>query len=206
MSWLICKSNDRFCAERRLNMIKKGSKLLDALPEDAKAIYLKEKEDKKREQSNGQKVLRRFAKMAKELGFVRKSNWFSREQELVAHVIHFHKYTFGSYFRMHVCIRVLNDSWDKIALNGLESSELSAYERKFEYGDNEESIVKCAEIMLEALKEVAIPWFELNTVEVLCKPDSPIIESGREGLINAVNGKPNIEYIQNSREKLGLTE
>ena len=59
--------------------------------------------------------------------------------------------------------------------------------------------------MREALEKIAIPWFELNTVDSLCKPSSPIIESGREGLIESLNGNTNPDYVQNSREKLGLS-
>ncbi len=179
-------------------------KLTDVMTPEQKKAYLQEKSDKKREQANAKKVLRRFDNLAKEHGFKRKNNWFSRECGNIAHVINFHKYTFGPYFRMHVCIRVLNDSRSTIALNGLENGELHAYQSSFEYSDNEESILACAKSMHSAVINVAEPWFKLNTEEVLVLPASPIIDTGRKGLVEAINGAASEEYIAKSKELLGL--
>lgn len=182
----------------------KGFKLLDHLTEEQKLKYLAEKEAKKIEQANAQKVFRRFNKKVKELGFTRKSNWFSKEAGHVAHVIHFHKFSFGPVFRMHVCIRALNDSRDFLALNGLDERELHSFSHRFKYENTEESILSCAEAMFEAMESVAIPWFESNTLKVLISEKSPLTESGREGLIEALNASPNAEYVQRSRKLLGL--
>lgn len=190
------------CKEREV--IPKGFKLIDHLTAEQKEQYLAEKEAKKIEQANGQKVLRRFNKLVREHDFTRRSNWFSKEAGHVAHVIHFHKYTFGPTFRMHVLIRALNDSREHVALNGMPDIDLHPYESSFKYENTEESIQLCADAMFQAFQEVAIPWFKSNTLKILISEKSPLIESGREGLIEALNGKGNPEYVEISRKLLGL--
>ena len=185
-------------------MIPKGFKLLDHLSEEQKLKYLAEKEAKKIEQANGQKVFRRFNMLVKEQGFTRRSNWFSKESGHVAHVIHFHKFTFGPKFSMHIFIRVLNDSKNRIALNGMPDIALRPYSQNFKYENNEKSIQLCANTMFQAFQEVAIPWFKSNTLKVLVSERSPLTESGRDGLIEALNGNANAQYIERSRKLLGL--
>ncbi|MDK1286340.1 hypothetical protein [Pseudoalteromonas umbrosa] len=185
-------------------MIPRGFKLIDHLTAEQKQQYLAEKEAKKIEQANGQKVLRRFNKLVREYDFTRRSNWFSKQAGHVAHVIHFHKYTFGPTFRMHVLIRALNDSREHVALNGMPDIDLHPYESSFKYENTEESIQLCADAMFQAFLEVAMPWFKSNTLKILISEKSPLIESGREGLIEALNGKGNPEYVEISRKLLGL--
>ena len=185
-------------------MIPKGFKLLDHLNEEQKAQYLAEKEAKKLEQAGAQKVFRRFNKLIKEHGYTRRSNWFSKESGQVIHSIHFHKYSFGPTFRMHVFIRALNDSEGHVALNGMSDRKLHLYNKKFEYQNSEESILTCAYIMYEAFKDVALLWFEANTLEVLLSEASPLTKSGREGLMLHLKDQENQEYINRSRKLLGI--
>ena len=183
-------------------------KIDDYLSPEEKDTFLEEREEakkfKRREQANARKVLTRFKNQVVSLGFERKGNWFSRKFGNLAHVIHFHKYTYGPCFRMHICIRVLNDSFPVIALNGLDSQELDAFQSSLTFNDDLESIQACADVMMEAVVTVAEPWFQSNTEETLVKPGSPIIDSGREGLIEARKGKANKANVTNSKSLLGL--
>jgi hypothetical protein len=76
------------------------------------AAYLAGRRDLKPiERSNAGKVLRRFAKQLLPLGYRRKSTFFAREAGHIIQFLHLHKFSFGPNFRMHVCIRVLNETW-----------------------------------------------------------------------------------------------
>ena len=185
-------------------MIPKGFKLLDHPNEVQKEQYLAEKVAKKRERAGAQKVLRRFNNLIIEDGFIRKSTWFSRECGHIVHSIHFHKYSFGPNFTMHVLIRALNDPKDFVALNGMNDSKLHLYSNKFKYQNSEESILTCAYIMYEAFKDVALPWFDANPLEVLVSDAGPLTKSGREGLLLHLKDQENLEYIKKSRELLGI--
>ena len=192
------------CIQRGIVVIPKGSKLLDLLPDEEKVKYLAAKQEKKIEKSNAQKVFRRLNNMIKKIGFIRKGNSFARESTYVAHVIHFHKYTYGPCFRMHVFMRVLNDPTDFIALNGLHSEELRSWQQKFKYENSEESIIRCAELMCQAIEEVAVPWFASANLERLDLEKHLLTESGYAALQAALAGNSDIVNVNRSRKLLGL--
>ena len=179
-------------------------KLIDKLTPEMQDRYLADRAEKKIEQSNAQKVLRRFARLMTSLGYKRKSTWFSKEVGLIIQVLHVHKYTFGPCFKLHFCIRVLNDSSESVALNGYDSIELRRFSPNLEYQDSEESIKKCAEAMFEAVTRFGEPWFKEQTVEELLNPSNPLVNEGKRGLIQAVAGKSDPKNVERSRRLLGL--
>ena len=100
---------------------------------DKLAAYLAGRRDLKRiERSNAGKVLRRFAKQLSRMGYHRRSTYFARETGQIIQFLHLHKFTFGPKFRMHVCIRVLNETLDFVALTGITNE---AFKLSFEDND-----------------------------------------------------------------------
>ncbi|MGX5200838.1 hypothetical protein [Aliikangiella sp. IMCC44632] len=178
-------------------MIKKGTKLLELLNEEQKEKYLKEKQAKKLEQSNGQKILRRFANKIKELGFVRtKPTFFVRDRDYTLEFIHVHKFSFGPYYRIHVCIRVKNDSRDFIALQGPIDKELLSGVT-FEFDENEGSIELCASKMAFFVKEEAEEWYEnWQDVNCLLEDTSPLGDSEKDSLKDALEGKNDLDRVK----------
>jgi hypothetical protein len=75
--------------------------------------------DRRLESSNRDKVLRRVARQLRQAEFVRtKPTFFTWVGDHVIEFVHLHKFTKGPSFRVHLGIRVINDSFDACALNG----------------------------------------------------------------------------------------
>lgn len=161
--------------------------------------------DKKLERSNADKVLRRFAKQIKEYGFTRtKPTFFVREAGLVVEFIHLHKYTFGPCFRMHICIRVLNEPKDFVALAGPTESELDE-DVCFDYGRAMESVESCAKIMSGFVANHAEPWFKRWTDRAsLLENDSPLYDDQKAALEAALNGESNRNNVEMSKSLLKI--
>jgi hypothetical protein len=167
---------------------------------DKLADYLAQRREPKRiERSNAGKVLRRFAKQLKLKGFHRKSTHFARESGHIIQFLHLHKFSFGPHFRMHVCIRVLNDPSHVVALSGITNDAC-----KLSFEDNEASLNACATQMVAFVSEVAEGWFSQWTEQALIGPYSPIPLDARHALIRALEGKADPANIAQSRILLGL--
>ncbi len=162
------------------------------------ALLERDRAAKKLERSNAQKVLRRLAKKLAAIGFTRKSSWFSRERGFLAQFIHIHKYSFGPAFRLHYCIRVLNEQRDSIVLSGPSET------RGFDYGTDADSLDQCAEMMYAFVASEVEKWFEEQTNDNLLRDDSCLYPEQRSALERAVNGQIDHNAVQRSRELLGL--
>ena len=170
--------------------------------------------DKKIERSNKDKVLRRLGKSLKVLGFIRsKPTFFVRVNGHVVEFIHIHKYTFGPTFRVHVCLRVINDPRDFIALLGISSDQYgrlnSPNEKKynFSYHKTEESLQRCVENINQFVEEVAEPWFKKweDYDALLNGDDSPLQEDERVALRASINGQANPEREELTRALLKMS-
>lgn len=159
-------------------------------PDERKAV-------KKLERANAAKVLRVFAKLVAKAGFRRRSTFFSRESGEVIQFLHIHKYTFGPYFRMHICIRVLNDPATSRNLSGTDEQELA--NAKFEYGMDIASLQACAEVMAGFVADFAEPWFASWSNEALLSEISFLRPVARESLAAHIEGRPNEANIHASR-------
>ncbi len=161
--------------------------------------------DKKLERSNADKVLRRFAVGIKPLGFVRtKPTFFVRESGPVIEFLHIHKFTFGPCFRMHVCLRVLNEPNDFIALAGPTERELSE-EARFEYSDDQDSVDDCSRAMSDFVAEYADSWFSMwKNPEKLLGHESPLYEDLKTALSAALNGKSDVKNVAISKSLLKI--
>ena len=161
--------------------------------------------DKKLEWSNAGKVLRRFAKRIKDYGYIRtKPTFFVREAGPVVEFIHVHKFTFGPYFRMHICLRILNESQDFIALAGPTEREL-LQEAKFEYSGEIETVEACANLMSDFVANHVESWYlKWTDRSLLLAEDSPLYDDQKEALLAAINGKTDSENEQLSRSLLKI--
>lgn len=162
------------------------------------------RERKAIERSNAGKVLRKVAKHLKALGFARKSTFFAREKGHVIEFLHVHKFSFGPCFRVHACLRVLNDSKSHASLNGISSDDDAHYRMSIEYGNDEESIAKCADEMLSYVSQVAEPWFQAQSHDVLLGSGSPLYPNEREALSAALKGESDASRIALSRSLLSV--
>ena len=161
--------------------------------------------DKRIERSNADKVLRRFANKIKNQGFTRtKPTYFVRDAGLVIEFIHIHKYTFGPCFRMHVCIRILNEARDYIALLGPTEAELCAG-ILFEYTQSEESVESCAETMAKFVVECVEPWYlQWSDRASLLGENSPLYPDQKIDLEAALRGNISDKNTAISRSLLKI--
>jgi hypothetical protein len=149
-------------------------------------------------------VLRRFAKQLLPLGYRRKSTFFAREAGHIIQFLHLHKFSFGPNFRMHVCIRVLNETRDWVALSGITSDEHASYHRTLIFENDEASMNHCVKQMMAFVTDVAEPWFSRWHEQALIRRHSPIPEDARDALVQALAGNADPANIDRSRTLLGL--
>lgn len=162
------------------------------------------RESKAAERSNAGKVLRKVAKQLKVRGFSRKSTFFSRERGHLIQFLHVHKFSFGPCFRVHVGLRVLNDSDPRLVLNGISSDGHAHYRMSIEYANDEASMAKCVEEMLAYVSQVAEPWFQRTSYAVLLGGSSPLYPHERQALSAALKGESDENHIALSRSLLGI--
>lgn len=174
------------------------------IPESAKPPYLiadpcERKAAKKLERANAAKVLRIFARLVVQMGFQRKSTFFFREAGELIQFLHIHKYSFGPYFRIHVCIRILNDPNLVRVLSGTDDQQLTSRKNDFEYGGDVSSIEMCAVTMARFVEDFAEPWFASWTSEALLSDASFLRPIVRASLAKHIAGSPDEESIRVSR-------
>lgn len=188
-------------------MIPKGFKLLDHLSTDEKKRYLKEKEKKKIEQNNAQKVLRRFTNHVKSLDFKRtKPTFWIREKNNIVHFIHIHKYGYGPSFSIHTCLRPYNSSLEFIALLGPTENELSG-DVSFEYTDTADSIEQCAIKMASFVQRKSEAWYkQFSDPKSIIGASSPLDEQNKREFKQALEGNANPDWIKRTKEMLKIEE
>jgi hypothetical protein len=149
--------------------------------------------DKKFEKSGHQKVLRRFAKRLKELGFEKyKSSFFLRQKGDLIQFVHLHKFTFATEYRIHLGIKLSDDKDNNFYLNGLVSSQYqckdnsSGKKYNFSYHKTNETIERCVENLFQFCKVIGENWFnDWNDIDKLLKsPNSPLKVENRHFLKN----------------------
>ena len=168
--------------------------------------------DKAIERSHKEKILRRLAGFLRELGYARtKPTYFTRPRGLVVEFIHLHKYTFAPAFRVHMGIRVTNDTFAAIALNGPDSQPYvcagSPGGRRFNFYFYEapETVERCATELADYVVTIAEPWF-LTWQEhslLLESSDSPLSSEAKACLRSAIDLEPRPERLEQTRQLLG---
>lgn len=152
------------------------------------------------------------------LGFHRtKKMFWTRRQPLTVDFIHFHRHgsTYGAPInfsvdiRIHFGVRVLNDSFAAAALNGPLSdpgrSRSGGYHLQFNAvsGDTFE---RCIDDLARFVVEQGEPWFDTfhSTDNLLRLPDSPLTQSSKQLLADAIAGNANPDNEANSLKILGI--
>ncbi|MFD1176647.1 hypothetical protein ACFQ3W_10085 [Paenibacillus puldeungensis] len=163
--------------------------------------------DKVVEKKYANQVKSELLKNLKPYGFKRtKPTFYTRLKEDRIEFIHIHKFSFGPSFRVHIGARFYCDSFEAVALNGIDSD---GFRRKYNlsYGSPEESVVKCVEEIMKFIRCEGFRWFEdwMDPIELLDDEDSPIIRFKNEYL-KFQAGEYDIEKVTLSRMLLGIKD
>jgi hypothetical protein len=157
---------------------------------------------KEEERRLARKVVRSVAKEFRSRGFLHaKPTFLVRPVGRFAHFVHFHKFSSGAYFRVHLGVRVMNDPFVAVALNG------PSFERAGTFGPDEESSFECTRQLIALIEKEGLPWFSgLSTVEALLKSTkSPLGDRERKALLDDMCDRKNEASWQLSERLLGLT-
>ena len=158
-----------------------------------------------------------FSREVEPLGFdrTRKKVWV-RLHEHTADVLHLHRggISYGAplnssvSFRLHLAIRVLNDSFAGLHLNGL-NSDGAPREGRYHLRFNAESLDsfdRCVRDLARYVREVGEPWFfRYRQVEaLLSNGESPLRDDERTNLRAALDGRSSAGALALSEKELGL--
>jgi hypothetical protein len=166
------------------------------------------------------KAKRRFAEAVRRqlsvslapFGFRRaKTTFWIRPREHAIEFVHLHLFSFAPAFRVHLGIRVLNDSFSAAALNGLSShdgwySVSGRREFSFEFDESAEGQSTCASELARFYVNVGEPWFErFGDFSLLVSAEgSPLDVAARDALVRALKGQSNSANVLTSRALLGV--
>jgi hypothetical protein len=130
---------------------------------------------------------------------------------LVVEFVHLHKYTFAPEFRIHLGIRVTNDTFEAAALNGPDSQPYACKDSptgrrfNFNFHDAPETLDRCAAEIVSFVRDVAEPWFlHWRDIERLIGDESsPLDADAKVHLKTAIEYGPTPDRIEKSRRILG---
>jgi len=168
--------------------------------------------DAKTKRTSAERTRRAFTKAIAHLGFVRsKTSFWTRPNEHVVEFIHLHLFSFMPAFRVHFGIRVLNDSFEAPALNGLSSHDgwygvNDRREYSFAFDESTHGQLTCADELARFCHNLGEPWFmRFREVSALLSPDaSPLSAAAREALSRALIGNVESANVLASRTLLGV--
>jgi hypothetical protein len=164
------------------------------------------------EKSGHGKILRRVGWILEQLGFERsRQTFFVRRREHVIEFVHLHKFSFDSSYRIHLGLRVLNDTFQAPSLNGPHSDDYrgpnspNGSRYSLRYGPEPATILRCVEEIFRWCLDVGEPWFERNRDPTrLIQDGSPLNKSEQERLRLALDGQSDPAYVQATIKQLGL--
>jgi hypothetical protein len=164
--------------------------------------------DKKTETTNAEKVKKQLADLLKPYGFIRtKPTFYTRVLNDRIEFVHVHKFTFGSVFRVHIGIRFLCDTFEAVALNGPDSDSYR-HNKDFDlsYYNENETIIKCANNMLDFIIKVGFEWLERwkDAYMLFNNQASPLKIETKDLYKNSLNGDFDYFAYKNSYKLLGI--
>lgn len=167
-----------------------------------------------------ERVRREFSRRIEPFGFVRTraSFWVrARDHGLTLDFIHLHRggSSYGAPLsgvvdiRVHFGIGVLNDPFPALALNGPDSDSGTSRSGRYHLSFNAKSnhnYDRCLTDLVRIVQDVGEPWFERfdGLERLLTDPGSPLGESAREGLREAVEGQEDPARVAETRRLFGL--
>lgn len=159
--------------------------------------------DTKAKRAAAEKVRRRFSREIDSLGFIRtRSSFWTKPRPHVIEFVHLHLFSVAPAFRIHLGIRVLNDSFEAVALNGPATSDSES----FVFDSPGASISSCAASMAQWCRVNGEPWFKsLRDPRTLLSDDSPLDPGGRSALREALTSGPTPQRVRLSQELLGVS-
>ena len=134
-------------------------------------------------------------------GFIHsKPSFLVRSLGSFAVFVHFHKFSFGPHFRVHFGVRVMNDPFEAIALNG------PSFEHAGTYGADEDETLACTRTLIALIEGEGQSWFsKFPDAESLCRaPGSPLQDRDRQALADDFGEKRNAARWRVSEQLLGL--
>lgn len=151
--------------------------------------------DKNLERNNKNKVLRLVSQQMKDHEFLRtKPTIFTRARGPVVEFVHLHKFTFTAGFRVHLGIRVVNETRAGVGLNGPSSDQIAetgTSQRKYDfaYYESDESLHICADRIMDFVQEFAVAWFGQwkESLSLITCPDSPLSNNAKTTLRVAIS-------------------
>ena len=160
--------------------------------------------DPRPKRSQAEKIRRRFTRLMQPLGFRRtKTSFWTRGAQPTVEFVHLHLYSFAPEFRLHVGVRVLNDPFEALALNGPASHQTDPYDHEF--NESEESVVRCAYELARYCEDRGEPWFSRwRPPTTLLAEGSPLEPLARAALERALRGALDEPSLVRSRSLLGV--
>ena len=158
--------------------------------------------EKSLERSLARRIIRSSFRSLREDGFVHSKPTFAvRPMEYIAAFVHVHKFSYGPMFRLHFGIRVLNDPFEAVALNG------PALEHAGKYSTQEESIERCIGDLERFIRSEGLPWLaRYSDIDVLLASKIPLKERDRVALKAHLAGNASTESIEQTSALLGLNK
>ncbi|WP_395752144.1 hypothetical protein [Prosthecobacter sp.] len=152
------------------------------------------------------------------LGFVRtKKLIWVRRREWTVDVIMFHRCgsTYGAAtnfkveVRVHFAIRVLNDSFESLALNGPWSEAGRVREGRYHLSFNAKTgsmYDRCLNDLVRFVKAAGEPWFESfsKAEKLISENDTPLTPVSKALLSSAMTGETDASNLASSLTLLGL--
>jgi hypothetical protein len=151
------------------------------------------------------------------LGFERtRKKFWVRLHEHTADVLHIHRggVSYGAplsasvSFRLHLAIRVLNDSFVAIRLNGPNSDDApreSRYHLRFN-AESLHSFDRCVQDLGRYVRDVGEPWFLMfrHADALFSRGDTPLDDDARASLRAALDGRSSSDALAVTKKELGL--
>ena len=161
-------------------------------------------EHTKAKRATAEKVRRRVTALLAGAGFARtKTSFWTRPAGPVVEFVHLHLYSFTPEFRVHTGLRVLNDPFEAIALNGPSSHPTDRYDHAF--GEALDAIERCAAEIARYCHEVGEAWWaSARPVDRLLFVDSVLEKDTQKALAAALAGAAAEERLARSRLLLGV--
>ena len=157
--------------------------------------------EKRVERNIARRIVRAVARELGAVGFHQtKPTFVIRPGDLVTPFFHFHKFTFGPRFRIHLGVRVMNDTFVALALNG------PSLEHAGQYSEREEDVQHCIQEMVSYCRGEGLPWLERwsDPKALLEAQGSPLRSEDQQALSSALAGRFNVQAIALSESLLGL--
>jgi hypothetical protein len=160
------------------------------------------------------KIFVAVTKELSDLGFHKtKSTFWTKEYANTIQFIHIHSFSFDYSFRIHLGIRVKNDSFEAAALNGpcindgwWKSETIFSCKKYLNFSNEIDSITECSNNILGYINIIGIPWFDefKNDNQLLTNPKSPLNKDQKLALSNVLSGNLNPDNVILSKKVLGI--